>query len=97
MFYVGLLKNVYHEKGNTLYIKGLDPKISEMMLHQIFEQFGLMSSIKIACDTNGTSMGYGTITFLQLANAERAAAEMNGKIILEKPIMINFAQKKHDR
>lgn len=94
---VGLLKNVYQNKSNILYIKGLDPEVNDLTLQAAFESYGLISSVHVVSNGDGRCRGFGFISFFNQADAEKAANEMNRKLILGKLVTITFAQKKYDR
>lgn len=94
---VGMLKNVYQNKCNVLYIKGLGPEVNELTLQAAFEGYGLIASTQVAYGDDAKCRGFGFVSFFSQADADKAAAEMNGKMIIGKTVTISFAQKKYDR
>lgn len=65
-------------KYTNLYIKNLDPKITEELLQEKFSSFGKIVSLVIAKDDNGISKGFGFVNFDNPDDARRAMEAING-------------------
>jgi len=81
----------------NLYVKNLDDTVNEEKLKQIFEPFGVITSVKLMCDDKGVSKGFGFVCYTQAEEATKAVTEMNNKIIGSKPIYVSLAQRKDQR
>ncbi|GKV01603.1 hypothetical protein SLEP1_g14148 [Rubroshorea leprosula] len=84
-------------QGANLYIKNLDDGIGDDKLKELFSQFGTITSCKVMRDPSGISKGSGFVAFSTPEEASRALMEMNGKMVVSKPLYIALAQRKEDR
>ncbi|XP_077215139.1 polyadenylate-binding protein 2-like [Tasmannia lanceolata] len=84
-------------QGVNLYLKNLDDSISDDKLRELFSEFGTITSCKVMRDPNGVSRGSGFVAFSTPEEASRALSEMNGKIVVSKPLYVALAQRKEDR
>ncbi|XP_010270536.1 PREDICTED: polyadenylate-binding protein 2-like isoform X1 [Nelumbo nucifera] len=84
-------------QGVNLYVKNLDDSIGDDKLKELFSEFGTITSCKVMRDPNGISRGSGFVAFSAPEEASRALAEMNGKMIVSKPLYVALAQRKEDR
>ncbi|XP_015892862.2 polyadenylate-binding protein 8 [Ziziphus jujuba] len=84
-------------QGANLYVKNLDDSISDDKLKELFSQFGTITSCKVMRDPNGISRGSGFVAFSTPEEASRALLEMNGKMVVSKPLYVALAQRKEDR
>lgn len=84
-------------QGANLYVKNLDDSIGDDKLKELFSQFGTITSCKVMRDPNGISRGSGFVAFSTPEEASRAILEMNGKMIVSKPLYVALAQRKEDR
>ncbi|KKY19379.1 putative nuclear and cytoplasmic polyadenylated rna-binding protein pub1 [Phaeomoniella chlamydospora] len=77
----------------ALYVGGLDPRVTEDVLKQIFETSGHVISVKIIPDKNFQSKGlnYGFVEYDDPANAERASQNLNGRRVHQSEIRVNWA------
>ena len=63
-----------------------------------FDAFGTITSCKVMRDDKtGTSRGFGFVCFSSPDEAQKAIAEMNGKMIGTKPLFVTIAQRKEAR
>jgi polyadenylate-binding protein len=85
----------YH--GLNLYLKNLDDGIGDDQLHELFSNYGKITSCKVMRDQNGLSKGSGFVAFSTREEAAHALNEMNGKMISGKPLYVAFAQRKEAR
>ncbi|KAG9150101.1 hypothetical protein Leryth_009681 [Lithospermum erythrorhizon] len=84
-------------KYTNLYIKNLDPEITEEQLHEKFGEFGKIVSLVISKDENETSKGFGFVNFENPDDARRALEVTNGSIYCAKVLYVSRAQKKAER
>ncbi|XP_043712091.1 polyadenylate-binding protein 8-like isoform X2 [Telopea speciosissima] len=84
-------------QGVNLYVKNLDDSIGDDKLKELFSDFGTITSCKVMRDPNGISRGSGFVAFSTPEEASRALAEMNGKMLVSKPLYVALAQRKEDR
>ncbi|KAL1215795.1 Polyadenylate-binding protein 2 [Cardamine amara subsp. amara] len=84
-------------QSSNLYVKNLDPSISDEKLKEIFSPFGTVTSSKVMRDPNGTSKGSGFVAFSTPEEATEAMSQMSGKMIESKPLYVAAAQRKEDR
>ncbi|XP_014509042.1 polyadenylate-binding protein 8 [Vigna radiata var. radiata] len=84
-------------QGANLYVKNLDDSISDDKLKEMFSPFGTITSCKVMRDPNGVSRGSGFVAFSTPEEASRALSEMNGKMVVSKPLYVTLAQRKEDR
>ncbi|KAL1969292.1 hypothetical protein VTN77DRAFT_9484 [Rasamsonia byssochlamydoides] len=77
----------------ALYVGGLDPRVTEDILKQIFETTGHVVSVKIIPDKNYQSKGlnYGFVEYDDPGAAERAMQTLNGRRIHQSEIRVNWA------
>jgi len=83
-------------QGVNLYVKNLDDTIDDEMLYKEFSAFGSITSAKIMSE-GGRSKGFGFVCFNSPEEATRAVTEMNGRILVSKPLYVALAQRKEDR
>ncbi|PYH46361.1 nuclear and cytoplasmic polyadenylated RNA-binding protein pub1 [Aspergillus saccharolyticus JOP 1030-1] len=78
----------------ALYVGGLDPRVTEDILKQIFETTGHVVSVKIIPDKNkfnSKGYNYGFVEFDDPGAAERAMQTLNGRRIHQSEIRVNWA------
>lgn len=83
--------------GVNLYVKNLDDSIDDEKLKREFQAFGNITSAKVMTDSNGRSKGFGFVCFSTAEEATKAVTDMNGKIVVSKPLYVALAQRKDDR
>ncbi|KAK4434397.1 Polyadenylate-binding protein 8 [Sesamum alatum] len=84
-------------QGLNLYIKNLDDSIDDDKLKELFSEFGTITSCKVMRDPSGISRGSGFVAFSTPEEASRALSEMNGKMVISKPLYVALAQRKEER
>ena len=83
-------------QGVNLYVKNLDDSITDERLLQEFTPYGTITSAKVMSE-EGRSKGFGFVCFSAPEEATKAVTEMNGRIIVSKPLYVALAQRKEDR
>ncbi|KAJ9186764.1 hypothetical protein P3X46_002301 [Hevea brasiliensis] len=84
-------------QGVNLYIKNVDDSINDEKLKELFSDFGTITSCKVMRDPSGISRGSGFVAFSTPEEASRALSEMNGKMVVSKPLYVALAQRKEER
>ena len=93
-------EKVLREKANkfsNIFIKNFDNDFGDEKLHDIFSQFGEISSYKVAVGPDGKNKGFGFVSFKDSESAQKAVEDMNGKEINGKILYVGRAQEKEDR
>merc|ERR1711944_318009 len=83
-------------QGVNLYVKNLDDTIDDERLRTEFTPFGTITSAKVMSE-EGRSKEFGFVCFSSPEEATKAVTEMNGRIIVSKPLYVALAQRKEDR
>merc|ERR1711976_954108 len=90
------LERMSRYQGVNLYVKNLDDTIDDERLRTEFTPFGTITSAKVMTE-EGRSKGFGFVCFSSPEEATKAVTEMNGRIIVAKPLYVALAQRKEDR
>ncbi|XP_052085605.1 polyadenylate-binding protein 1-like [Mytilus californianus] len=88
------LKN--QSRNLNVYVKNLDDNIDDERLKEEFSQFGTITSAKVMTE-GGRSKGFGFVCFSSPEDASKAVTEMDGRIIVAKPLYVALSQSKEDR
>jgi nucleolysin TIA-1/TIAR len=75
----------------ALYVGGLDNRVSEEVLRQIFETTGHVQNVKIIPDKNAKGYNYGFVEYDDPGAAERAMQTLNGRRVHQSEIRVNWA------
>lgn len=81
-----------------LYVGNLPWSVTNDSLKELFASYGeVVEAIVITDRMSGRSKGFGFVTFADEVAAEKAAAEMNGKTVEERQIVVNVARPREER
>ncbi|XP_074606406.1 polyadenylate-binding protein 1A-like [Acropora palmata] len=87
-------------QGVNLYVKNLDNTIDDGRLREEFSAYGTITSAKVMMDDKDNSKSvvwFGFVCFSSPEEATQAATEMNGRILVSKPLYVALAQRKEER
>ncbi|KAL6988292.1 hypothetical protein U1Q18_014042 [Sarracenia purpurea var. burkii] len=84
-------------KYTNLYMKNLDPDITEEVLKEKCSKFGKILSLVISKDDYGASRGFGFVNFESSDDARLAVEAMDGSQLGSKVLYVARAQKKAER
>merc|ERR1719220_1603051 len=90
------LERLNRYQGVNLYVKNLDDTIDDERLRKEFAPYGTITSAKVM-NEEGRSKGFGFVCFSSPEEATKAVTEMNGRIIVSKPLYVALAQRREDR
>nr|XP_022345795.1 polyadenylate-binding protein 4-like isoform X2 [Crassostrea virginica] len=90
------MERINRYQGVNLYVKNLDDNIDDKRLRKEFAQFGTITSAKVMTE-GGRSKGFGFVCFSSPEEATKAVTEMNGRIVVAKPLYVALAPRKEDR
>lgn len=88
---------VSRSQNVNLYIKNIDETVTEAKLKEFFAPHGTITSCKIMTDERGNSKGFGFVCFSSPEESNKALTEMNGKMIVNKPLYVAVHQPKELR
>ncbi|KAK3655711.1 hypothetical protein LTR56_003360 [Elasticomyces elasticus] len=79
-------------ESNRLYIGNIAYATTEADLRSLFEEF-CVDRVSVPVNPRTTrSLGYGFVDVSTSAEAERAVAELNGKVVLERKVSVQLAR-----
>lgn len=90
------MERINRYQGVNLYVKNLDDVVDDERLRKEFSLFGTITSARVMSE-GGRSKGFGFVCFSSPEEATKAVTEMNGRIIVSKPLYVALAQRKEDR
>lgn len=81
-----------------LFVGNLPWSMSGHSLKDLFAPYGeIVDAVIISDRSTGRSRGFGFITFANESDAEKAKAEMNGKDVEGRNIVVNTAKQREER
>ncbi|WP_020585293.1 RNA recognition motif domain-containing protein [Desulfobacter curvatus] len=73
----------------NIYVGNFTEQMTETMLREMFETFGVVDSVKIIKNRfNGRSRGFGFVEMPSNSEADKAIKALNGNVIHKKPLKI---------
>lgn len=83
---------------NKLYVGNLPWAVNNDSLREMFAAYGEITDAVVITDRmSGRSKGFGFVTFANPEDAEKAIAEMHGKEIEGRKIVVNVARPREER
>ncbi|KAL5701844.1 putative RNA-binding protein 19 [Ranunculus cassubicifolius] len=89
-------RKVEHLQDGYIQIKNLHGFVSDEPLREMFSEFGPIKFCKVMRDSQGQSIGTGFVEFFTPADATRAVNDMNGKVIVRKPLSVYLFEHKDE-
>lgn len=82
----------------NLYIKNLEPHITNHDLTQLFRKFGRIISARVMTNPQtGQSKGYGFVSFGKTEEAAAALHEMDGVMLGNRPLIVAYHEPRKPR
>lgn len=82
----------------NLYIKNLEPHITNNDLTQLFRKFGRIISARVMTNPQtGQSKGYGFVSFGKTEEAAAALHEMDGTMLGNRPLVVAYHEPRKPR
>ena len=83
--------------GAKIYVGNLPFNITEKEFSDLFSSYGEISEAVIIKDKySGRSKGFGFVTFVNDADADKAVAELNDYELKERKLVVNEARPKKE-
>jgi RNA recognition motif-containing protein len=81
-----------------LFVGNLSPNTNEQDLHDMFSKAGTVASVNVIRDRDtGRSRGFAFVEMSTQAEAEKAISMLHGKIVAERPMVVNKARPREER
>lgn len=90
-------KTVRDNGVGNIVIKNLDTSIDNKTLYDTFSMFGDILSCKVGTNSEGESLGYGFVHYVNPASAKKAIEKINGMLIAEKKVTVEPYMKLEER
>lgn len=82
---------------SNIYVKNFGKQLDSAGLHEMFSQFGNITSAVVMTNDDGSSKGFGFVAFDAPEPAAAAVMEMHGKEVEGRPLYVARAQKSSER
>jgi RNA recognition motif-containing protein len=84
--------------GNRLYVGNLAFDTTDARLSEVFSEFGEVTESKIILDReSGRSRGFGFVVMATNEQAQKAIAQMNGRVLDGRQLRVNEAEERQPR
>ena len=83
--------------GCNLYVRNLEPSVTDDILRKDFGVFGKVISVKVSRDLEGTSKGFGFVCLSLPEEAGKAKDALNRKMLFGKPLFVTLFERKETR
>lgn len=84
--------------ATKIYVGNLSFSASEDAIKDLFSEYGEVESVKIITDTQtGRSKGFGFVEMASADDANRAITSLNGKMFMERTIIVSEARAQQPR
>jgi len=90
-------KTVRENGVGNIVIKNLDTSIDNKTLYDTFSMFGDILSCKVGTNSEGESLGYGFVHYVNPVSAKKAIEKINGMLIAEKKVTVEPYVKLEER
>lgn len=91
------LRRIEKFASTNLYIKHLDPSITDETLSEAFSPFGVITSARVMTDDSGISRGFGFVCYSSSEEALQAIKEMHNREFRGKNLYVSIAQRRDTR
>jgi polyadenylate-binding protein len=81
----------------NIYVKNLDPEVTDQEFEQMFLQYGPVTSCVIQRDEEGKSRGFGFVNYENHEDAQKAVDGLHDTDVKGKKLFVARAQKKAER
>lgn len=81
----------------NLYVKNIDPEVTQDEFVELFERYGAVTSAVIQLDDEGRSKGFGFVNFESHEQAQAAVDGIHDYDLKGKKLFVSRAQKKSER
>lgn len=81
----------------NLYVKNLDPEVTQEEFEKLFEQFGAVTSAIVQVDEEGKSRGFGFVNYENHEEAAKAVDTLHDTELNGRKLFVSRAQKKAER
>ena len=82
----------------TIFVGNVPWSITEDELHQLFERYGSVASVRLATDREtGRSRGFGFVEMPDATQAQAAIDGLNGTSLGGRPLTVNEAHQREEQ
>ena len=81
----------------NIYVKNLDPEVTDDEFEALFQQFGRVTSVAIQYDEEGKSKGFGFVNYDTHEEAQKAVDALHDTEFKGRKLFVARAQKKAER